>query len=101
MQPIRARFGALTDSHPRVRANHEECHYEEAVLVSTGVQRDASIALDDALRVEVARARMDLDDHADDAREGFDLLIAIAIVFTLLASMLVVVGLQPRIQEYR
>ena len=56
MQPIRARFAAFTDSHRVVRANDEEGHYEDAVLVSTGVQRDASIALDDALRVEVTRA---------------------------------------------
>jgi hypothetical protein len=101
VEDVRAQLAAFTEAHGAVREHDDAGAYEEAVSVAVTREADAARALDDTLRTEVDRAGADLLDRSADARSGFALLVAAGVVLSLIAAGLVLVGLQPRIEEYR
>jgi hypothetical protein len=75
--------------------------YTDAVRLALGDQGDASETLDASIAGESDRAQARFDRAADDARSGFGILAVALTLGLLLAAALVLVGLQPRIGEYR
>jgi hypothetical protein len=75
--------------------------YKGAVDDALGRQADASKTLDGSIVSESSNAQTRFDDAAHDARGGFSLLAIALTVGLLLAAVLVLVGLQPRVDEYR
>jgi hypothetical protein len=101
IQAVQAGFTDFRATDARVRAADESGSYQDAVALSTGDQVTKVRNLDDAYRSEIGAARARLEQHATDARSGFDVL-AIGIPLLLLAAAgLVLLGLERRIAEYR
>jgi len=75
--------------------------YKNAVDLAVGDQADASQKLDASIANESEQAQARFDRAAGDARSGFALLAVALTLGLLLAAVLVLVGLQPRIGEYR
>ena len=101
MEPVHTQLADFTAAHRDVRERDDAGTYEAAVDLALTREAGAATSLDDTLRTEIARAQSDLEDHAADAQGGFDLLIAVVIVLSLIGAALVLIGLQPRIEEYR
>jgi hypothetical protein len=79
----------------------DDAQYKPAVDLALGGQADASAKLDAAITAESARAQARFDAAANDARSGFAVLAVALTLGLLLAGILVLVGLQPRIREYQ
>jgi hypothetical protein len=94
-------FVTFLDAHHEVRNLDTKGAYDEAVKHSTEVEAVAARALDGRLRAEINRSRERLDAAAADARGGFDALDVVIPLLIVAAGVLVLVGLQRRISEYR
>ena len=75
--------------------------YPKAVALAIGAQADASKTLDAFIASESLNSQIRFDRAAQDARSGFAILAVALTLGLLLAGILVLVGLQPRIGEYR
>jgi hypothetical protein len=75
--------------------------YSGAVASALGAQAEASKTLDTSIADASSDAQVRFDDAAHDARSGFAILAVALTLGLLLAGGLVLVGLQPRIGEYR
>ena len=93
-----ARFMTL---HNDVREKDENGSYNDAVGLAIGDEAQVVAQLDAGLSDEIARAERRLDDGAADARGGFGALAVGIPLLAVLAAVLVLVGLQRRIGEYR
>jgi hypothetical protein len=103
-----ARVGAIQENAAQfwsdarqVVALDDDGKYAAAVDLALSDQAKAAEALDTSIRAENHDARARFDDAAQDARSGFTVLAVAVILGLLLAAVLVLVGLQPRIAEYR
>jgi len=76
-------------------------NYGAAVALALGDQADAARALDDSVAAESESAQVRFNDAAGDAQRGFGVLAIALTLGLLLAAVLVLIGLQPRIEEYR
>jgi hypothetical protein len=85
----------------QVVSEDENAEYARAVALAVGEQAAAAQALDTSIAAETAEAQVRFDAAADDARGGFAVLAIALTLGLLLAAVLVLVGLQPRIAEYR
>jgi hypothetical protein len=79
----------------------ESAAYGEAVALAVGDQAKAAKTLDDSIGAESGEAQVRFENASTDARSGFAVLAAALTLGLLLAAGLVLVGLQPRITEYR
>ena len=114
------RFRRLRDVHTQVRKLDDDGKYEQAVGLSVGTNsRDVELiqkldgmggqsqeleavdALDTALQANIMRAQERLLDAADDARTGYGALEVAIPLMAILAGLLVLLGLERRIAEYR
>jgi hypothetical protein len=110
----------LNAVHKKVRTLDEDGHYEQAVGLSVGTNNtDAELTaalgalggqrqelravdrLDRALQADITRAQVRLLDAAADARTGYGALELAIPVFAIVAGLLVLLGLERRIAEYR
>ena len=82
-------------------ANKENTDRDAAVRLAVTDQARAARTLDDAIAAESEEAQLRFDAAAHDARSGFAVLAIALTLGLLLAAALVLVGLQPRIEEYR
>jgi hypothetical protein len=98
---LRARYVDVRTAHDAVRQADDDGHYEDAVAIANQEKAPAVDAFDRDVGIEIARARVELDQRAVDARSGFDVLLIVIPVLTAGAALLVLVGLQRRIGEYR
>ncbi len=104
-------FNALGDVHARVRALDDGGNWEDAVALSVGKGGAAADGqgqellavqrLERGLQTEIMRAQARLETAANDARNGFGVLLIAIPVFAIVAGFLVLVGLERRIAEYR
>jgi hypothetical protein len=94
----RARFVAATEA---VRKAEKANDFKQSIALALGVQTDAAEDLDQALEEQIQIAEAHLIDGAADGRRGFRLAPAGTTVLAVVAAGLVLVGLQPRIKEYR
>jgi len=97
---LRAQYATLAAAHAAVRKADDDGNYEDALQFNRE-KAPAVAALDRGLGIEIARARVELDGRAADARTGLDVLLIVIPVLTVGAVLLVLVGLQRRIGEYR
>ena len=95
------RYAAVAAAHHDIREQDDAGQYAVALTIANEDKRPAGDALDRALGIEIARARVELDQHADDAGRGLGLLLVVIPLFTIGAILLVLVGMQQRIGEYR
>jgi hypothetical protein len=79
----------------------DDARYADAVKLALVDQAAASKTLDSSIRNESREAQVRFEDAAHDARSGFAVLAIALTLGLLLAALLVLVGLQPRIGEYR
>jgi len=98
---IQAKAAAFWKKANDVVTLDNDGNYKDAVAVATSDQTDASQILDTAIAGESAQAQSRFDSAAHDARSGFAVLAVALTLGLLLAAVLVLVGLQPRIGEYR
>ncbi len=115
---LAVQFRHLNEVHDDVRKFDDDGDYEKAVGLSVGTNDDAvndalkqsgggsqELAavdrLDRALQTNIARAQVRLLDAADDARTGYGALEVAIPIFAILAGLLVLLGLERRIAEYR
>jgi hypothetical protein len=84
-----------------VMAQDDKGDYPGAVALALTTQADASKTLDAFIASESLNSQTRFDAAAHDARSGFAILAVVLILGLLLAGVLVLVGLQPRIGEYR
>jgi hypothetical protein len=94
-------FVGFTKAHDQVRTLDTNGNYDQAVTTSTETEAKAASALDDALGSQIEASRGRLDSAAADARSGFDALDVAIPLLAVLAAVLVLIGLQRRIGEYR
>jgi hypothetical protein len=100
---------AVRDLHTQVRERDDGGDYNGAVALSVGTsdpplpgQELAAIdELQRALQVEITRSQARLASAAQDARRGFGVLEVAIPVFAVIAGLLVLLGLERRIGEYR
>ncbi len=97
---LRTRYATLAAAHVAVRAADDKGEYEQALQLNED-KAPAGAAFDRGLGIEIARARVELDRRASDASSGLDVLLIVLPVLTVGAVLLVLVGLQRRIGEYR
>jgi hypothetical protein len=98
---IAEQFQDLASVHADVRTLDDRSNYNDAVTLATGRETEVVHALDASLQSEITRATQNLNDDAADARSGFGVLSVAIPVLLVLAGMLVLLGLQRRISEYR
>jgi hypothetical protein len=98
IQDDAAAFQSVVD---RVVSLDESAEYRSAVALAVEGQAAAAQALDSSIAAESGEAQVRFDDAAHDARRGFAVLAIALTLGLLLAALLVFVGLQPRIAEYR
>jgi len=101
IERLRARYAAVAKAHAAVRNADDSGDFNGAVALASGEKARAVEAFDRDIGVEIARAQVDLEQRAADARSGFDMLLIVIPVLTVGAALLVLVGLQRRIAEYR
>ena len=97
-RPLAAKFWSAAND---VVTLDDDARYQEAVDRALGDQANASASLDASIRAESAKAQARFDDAARDAHSGFAVLAVALTLGLLLAAVLVLVGLQPRIREYQ
>lgn len=98
---IAAYYENYIAAHDTVRQLHNAGSYDEAVRAAVDVEGPAATTLDRALAAEIDAARGRLETYAHDARAGLPVLALVIVLVTAAAGGLVVVGLRPRLQEYR
>ena len=98
---IGKQFQDLSSVHAKVRDLDDRSQYNDAVTLATGQETDVVHVLDASLQREITRATATLNDDATDARGGFGALSIAIPVLLVLAGVLVLLGLQRRISEYR
>jgi hypothetical protein len=102
LDPITADFVALREMHREIREIDDvQANYGAAVDKATGPEAALIRRLDNELSLQIGSAEQRLDDHATDARGGFDALTVAIPLLLVLAGVLALVGLQRRITEYR
>jgi hypothetical protein len=94
-------YAAYLDVHARVQALADEYEYGLATDLAVEEQADAAAALDRALAEEIDRARQTFDRHTDAASSRVDQLPLVVFLFALTAIACAVVGMWPRLREYR
>jgi hypothetical protein len=108
---------ALRDLHAQVRAKDTSGDYTQAVALSVGTSNPTLAAafgpagpgqelaavdeLQHSLQDDIAGAQVRLASAAQDARAGFGVLEVAIPLFAVLAGLLVLLGLERRIGEYR
>jgi hypothetical protein len=88
-------------AHDGVRGLDSKGSYPEAVALAIGDETGKASALDAILRDEIAYSNRRLDDGARAGRSGFDFLLVALPFATLVGAVLMLIGLQLRIKEYR
>jgi hypothetical protein len=102
LDPITADFVTLQRMHRTIRnTDDKKAEYGTAVTQATGAEAQLVTRLDDEYAGQIAAAEQRLDDHAADARSGFDVLAVGIPLLLVLAALLALIGLQRRITEYR
>jgi hypothetical protein len=96
-----ATFAELLGTHKQIRSDDDGGNYEGAVKLAIGTGATTAQRLDAQLESQITRARAHLDQAVTDARRGFAALDVAIVVILVLAGVLVLVGLQARISEYR
>ena len=91
----------LETDHQVVQRDDTAAQYAAAVSEATQVEATTSAQIDRALRADIAAGQAKLEQHTADAHQGFTALIAALVVLGLAGAGAVVLGLQPRIGEYR
>ena len=110
-------FTELTSLHDQVRKLDDDGKYPDAVYLSVGTSNQnvharldpndearelqAVDRMQEALQDNIARAQVRLVSAAADARVGFGVLVIAIPLFAILAGLLVLLGLERRIGEYR
>ena len=98
---IRAHYATLVAAHGAVRALDDNGDYKGALDQAKAQLSPAIATVDRDFRIEIARARVELERRAENAQTGFGVLAIVIPVLTVAAGLLVLVGLQRRIGEYR
>ena len=117
---LAGQFHQLRDVHAKVRKLDEADQYQDAVGLSVGTndlavppdlqkrklggtsqELHAVDRLDRALQTDITRAQVRLLGAADDARIGYGALELAIPVLAIIAGLLVLLGLERRIAEYR
>jgi hypothetical protein len=118
VRALAAPFRKVRDLHVKVRARDDDGRYQEAVGLSVGTNDDtikqqlepeggpgqelrAVDKLEGALQASIARSQARLLGSAQDARSGYGMLEVAIPVFAIIAGLLVLLGLERRIGEYR
>jgi hypothetical protein len=117
VRSLAPQFTALRDLHTQVRGKDDEGDYSQAVALSVGTSdpvRAASFGpagpgqelaavdqLQRALQRDIDRSQVRLATAAQDAHSGFGVLEIAIPVFAVIAALLVLLGLERRIGEYR
>jgi hypothetical protein len=101
IRALAKQFTRLRDLHAQVQAKDDGGEYNQAVALSVGEQLAAVDQLQDALQGDIARSQARLASAAQDARSGFGVLEVAIPVFAIIAGLLVLLGLERRIGEYR
>jgi hypothetical protein len=94
-------FVDLVDTHDQIRGDDDAGNYPDAVNLAITTGATNAQKLDSQLQTQITDARARLDRDVTDARSGFGTLTVAIFVLLLLAAVLVLVGLQQRISEYR
>jgi hypothetical protein len=117
VRSLAAEFTTLRDLHAQVRNKDDGGEYSQAVALSVGTS-DPELAasfgkagpgqelaavdrLEHALQGDITRSHSRLSSAAKDARLGFGALEVAIPVFAIIAGLLVLLGLERRIGEYR
>jgi hypothetical protein len=98
---VRVYLADLMHWHDVLHQFDHSNQYSHAVSTATQQEAVAGTRSDAALRHEIAAAVATLERRAAAAHDGFDVLVGGIVLLSLFAAGLVVVGLQPRIGEYR
>ena len=117
IRALAPQFTALRKLHSQVRHEDDGGHYTEAVALSIGTSDPSQAAtfgpagpgqelaavekLQDALQHDITRSQARLASAAQDARSGYGVLEVAIPLFAVLAGLLVLLGLERRIGEYR
>jgi len=117
IRALAPQFTSLRHLHTKVRAQDVGGHYNEAVALSVGTSDQTLAAslgkagsgqelaavdeLQHALQADIARSQARLASAAQDARSGFGVLEIAIPLFAVVAGLLVLLGLERRIGEYR
>jgi hypothetical protein len=117
IRALAPQFTALRHLHSQVRDRDDGGEYAKAVALSVGTSNDAMAAsfgeagpgqelaavdkLQHALQHDIVRSQVRLASAAQDARSGYGVLEVAIPLFAVLAGLLVLLGLERRIGEYR
>ena len=101
MASIEERYDEYLAAHDEVRSLLKDGEYRAAVDVAIDREASAAQAVNAELAELIARSSAALSDDADRAR-GFAFVLPILVVLTAIAAgVAVVIGLQPRLREFR
>ena len=98
---IEERYTEYLAAHDEVRRRLEERDYGAAVDIAVNPEADAAQAVDAELSELIERSSAALSDDADRAREFAFVLPILVVLATIAAGVAVVIGLQPRLREFR
>ncbi|HTN80852.1 MAG TPA: hypothetical protein VMK16_14335 [Acidimicrobiales bacterium] len=98
--PSRA-YQHFVSAHDRVRNLDNIGHYPDAVALAVGGETDDASALDAILRDEIAYSNQTLARESSAARGGFAVPLVAFPIAALVGAVLMLLGLQLRIREYR
>jgi hypothetical protein len=117
IRALAPQFTALRKLHSQVRHKDDGGDYNQAVALSIGTSDSKQVAtlgpggpgqeltavdkLQHALQHDIARSQVRLASAAQDARTGYGVLEVAIPLFAVLAGLLVLLGLERRIGEYR
>jgi hypothetical protein len=95
-------YEAYATAHEDVRnANDVDGDYQKAVNIATTTEATAAVTLDTELQREIRGARTALERNANQAASGLALVELFTVLLALAATAAIVLGLRPRIREYR
>jgi hypothetical protein len=95
------RYDEYLAAHGEVRQLDDQDQYRRAVDVAVGREARAADAVDGELSTIIERSSGSLLDDADRARDLVPFLSGLVALAAVAAAVAVVIGLQPRLQEYR
>jgi hypothetical protein len=98
---LRERYGDYLAAHDEVRRLDERGDYRPAVDTAVTTEAAAAEAVDNELVALIDTSRTRLDRAADRARELGVVLPVLTALAALAAAATVVIGLWPRLREYR
>jgi hypothetical protein len=101
IRSLAPQFKTLRHLHSQVGKRDDDGKYTEAVRLSVGPQLASVDQLQQALQSDINRSQVRLASAAQDARSGFGPLEVGIPVFAIIAGLLVLLGLERRIGEYR